>query len=687
ILEPSMGVGNFFGMIPEAMSEAKLYGVELDSVTGRIATQLYQRADITVDGFENTSFPNDFFDLAVGNVPFGEYKVQDKQYDRQNLFIHDYFFAKTLDKVRPGGIAAFVTSKGTMDKANPRIREMLAQKADLLGAIRLPNNAFKANAGTEVTTDILFFQKRDHPPDRLPEWVNIGQTEDGVPLNRYFLSNPEMVLGEMRFSEKMYGNKTETACLPFECADLTKLLSLAVARIAPPNRELLLSDVPTKPEKESGKTGRSIPAVYTVRNYSYTVYNGKLYFRENSRMDELKLGKVPEERVRGMIQIRDSARKVIDLQLSGADDAEIKKEQARLNGLYDSYTAKYGLLSSSANKSAFEQDSSYPLLCSLEVVNENGKLERKADIFTKRTIQHHTPVTSVDTSAEALAVSIGEKACVDLGYMASLMGGSEQIPRIVEELKGIIFKDPASGPFDLESCGEHWAKGWQTAGEYLSGNVREKLAVARAAAEQDPFFAVNAEKLEQVQPPDLSASEISVRMGASWVDLKYYRQFMYELFQTPWRLQNDKVNLLYSPLSGEWNVKGKSEDKNEFTRMTYGTARVSPYAIFEANLNQRDIKVYDTYYEDGKEKRVLNQKETMLAQQKQELVSEKFKEWIFENPQRRQNLVRKYNDMFNNIRPREYDGSHIQFVGMTPEIKLRPHQLNAVAHMLYGNNT
>ena len=424
-----------------------------------------------------------------------------------------------------------------------------------------------------------------------------------------------------------------------------------------------------------------------MRNYSYTVYNGKLYFRENSRMDESKLGKVPEERVRGMIQIRDSARKVIDLQLSGADDVAIKEEQARLNGLYDSYTAKYGLLSSSANKSAFEQDSSYPLLCSLEVVNENGKLERKADIFTKRTIQHHTPVTSVDTSAEALAVSIGEKACVDLGYMASLMGGSEQIPRIVEELKGIIFKDPASGPFDLESGGEHWAKGWQTAGEYLSGNVREKLVIARAAAEKDTFFAVNAEKLEQVQPPDLSASEISVRMGASWVDLKYYRQFMYELFQTPWRLQNDKVNLLYSPLSGEWNVKGKSEDKNEFTRMTYGTNRVSPYAIFEANLNQRDIKVYDTYYEDGKEKRVLNQKETMLAQQKQELVSEKFKEWIFENPQRRQNLVRKYNDMFNNIRPREYDGSHIQFVGMTPEIKLRPHQLNAVAHMLYGKNT
>ncbi|MBP5717938.1 MAG: DEAD/DEAH box helicase family protein, partial [Abditibacteriota bacterium] len=469
--------------------------------------------------------------------------------------------------------------------------------------------------------------------------------------------------------------------------DLSELLSQAMRNIAPPNRELLLSDAPEKPEKGSGKTGRSIPAVYTVRNYSYTVYNGKLYFRENSRMDELNLGKVPEERVRGMIQIRDSARRVIDLQMGGADDAGIKEEQAKLNGLYDRYTAKYGLLSSSANKSAFEQDSSYPLLCSLEVVNENGKLERKADIFTKRTIKRNTPVTSVDTSAEALAVSIGEKACVDLGYMASLMGGSEKIPQIVKELHGIIFKDPLSGPFDLESGGEHWAKGWQTAGEYLSGNVREKLAIARVYAEKDPFFAINAEKLEQVQPPDLSASEISVRMGASWVDLQYYRQFMFEIYQTPWLLRGNKVNLLYSPLSGEWNVKGKSEDRNEYIRMTYGTGRVTPYAIFEANLNQRDIKVYDTFYEEGKEKRVLNQKETMLAQQKQEALNEAFKEWIFKDPQRRQRLVRKYNDIFNNFLPREYDGSHIRFVGMTPEITLRPHQLNAVAHMLYGKNT
>ena len=682
-----MGVGNFFGLVPESLSGAKLYGVELDSLTGRMARQLYQKADITVDGFEKTSFPDDFFDLAVGNVPFGEYKVADARYDRQNLLIHDYFFTKTLDKVRPGGVVAFVTSKGTLDKANPKVREALAQKADLLGAIRLPNNAFKANAGTEVTSDILFFQKRDHAPERMPEWVQIGQTEDGIPLNRYFLDHPTMVLGTMAHWNNMYGNETETACLPIEGANLSEQLSEAVRNIAPPNRELLLSDAPTKPEKGTGKTGRSVPADPSVRNYSFTLYDGKLYFRENSRMDEMKLGKIPEERVRGMMEIRDSARKVIDLQLWGADDADVKKEQARLNSLYDSYTARYGLLNSSANKSAFEEDSAYPLLCSLEIVNENGKLERKADIFTKRTIQRHKPVTSVDTSAEALAVSIGEKACVDLGYMASLMGGSEKIPQIVKELEGIIFKDPASGPFDLEGAGEHWSKGWMTAGEYLSGNVRKKLAEARAAAEKDPFFALNVEKLEQVQPKDLTAAEISVRIGASWVDLQYYRQFMYELFQTPWRLKGNKVDLLYSPVSGEWNVKGKSEDKNELIRVTYGTGRINAYAIFEATLNQRDVKVYDTFHEDGKEKRVLNQKETMIAQQRQETLNEAFKNWIFEDPHRRQHLVRKYNEMFNNIRPREYDGSHIRFVGMTPEITLRPHQLNAVAHMLYGKNT
>ena len=694
VLEPSMGVGNFFGMIPDSLSDAKLYGVELDSLTGRMARQLYQRADITVDGFENTSFPDDFFDLAVGNVPFGEYKVQDKRYDRQNLLIHDYFFVKTLDKVRPGGVVAFITSKGTLDKANPRVRELLAQKADLLGAIRLPNNAFKANAGTEVTSDILFFQKRDHAPERLPDWVQIGKTEDGVPLNRYFLDHPEMVLGKMAFWEKMYGNASETSCMPIEGADLTRQLAEAVTHIAPPNRELLLSDAPEpEPAKgkgkglEKGRTGQSIPADPSVRNYSYTLYDGRLYFRENSRMDEIKLGKVPEERIKGMIRVRDSARNVIDLQLAGAEDAEVQQAQARLNGLYDNYTAQYGLLTSSANKSVFEQDSAYPLLCSLEILNENGKLERKADIFTKRTIQHHAPVTSVDTSAEALAVSIGEKACVDLDFMASLMGGSDQIPRIVKELRGIIFKDPVSGPFDFEEGGDHWDKGWQTAGEYLSGNVRDKLLVARLAADENPFFAINAEKMKEVLPPDLSASEISVRLGASWVDLKYYEQFMFETFATNWRLQGNRVRLLYSPVSGEWNVKGKSEDKNEFIRMTYGTARVSAYAIFEATLNQRDVKIYDMFYENGQEKRVLNQKETMIAQQKQEALNEKFKDWIFDDPQRRQYLVRKYNHMFNSIRPREYDGSHIQFVGMTPEIALRTHQKNAVAHILYGKNT
>ncbi|MBP5717427.1 MAG: DEAD/DEAH box helicase family protein, partial [Abditibacteriota bacterium] len=685
ILEPSMGVGNFFGLVPEGFSGAKLYGVELDSLTGRMAKQLYQKADITVDGFEKTSFPDDFFDLAVGNVPFGEYKVQDKRYDRQNLLIHDYFFAKTLDKVRPGGVVAFVTSKGTMDKANPKVREALAQKADLLGAIRLPNNAFKANAGTEVTSDILFFQKRDHAPERMPEWTQIGKTEDGVPLNRYFLDHPEMVLGKMSFWRNMYGNETETACLPIEGANLSEQLAEAIRNIAPPNRELLLSDAP---EKEDGKPVESVPADPSVRNYSFAVVDGKLYFRENSRMNRVTLGKVPEERVRGMMQIRDSARKVIDLQLDGAEDSAVKAEQSRLNGLYDRFTAKYGLLSASANKQAFSEDSAYPLLCSLEILDENGRLERKADIFSKRTVLNRQPVTSVDTSAEALAVSIGERACVDLGYMASLMGGSEKIPQIVKELEGIIFKDPASGPFDLENGGTNWASGWQTAGEYLSGNVRQKLALARAAAEKYPEFAVNVEKLEQVQPKDLSASEISVRIGASWVDLQYYRQFMYELLQTPYRLKGDKVNLLYSDATGGWNVKGKSLDKGFAAVVTYGTQRIWAYAIFEQTLNQRDVKIYDTKYDEhGREQRVLNVKETMLAQQKQEAMNEAFKEWIFKDPRRREHLVRKYNDLFNNVRPREYDGSHIQFVGMTPELTLRPHQLNAVAHILYGKNT
>ena len=684
VLEPSMGIGNFFGMLPEKLAAAKLYGVELDDLTGRIAKQLYQKADITVDGFERTDHPDDFFDLAVGNVPFGSYQVHDKRYDRQNLMIHDYFITKTLDKVRPGGIVAFITTKGTMDKKNSKVREALAQKADLLGAVRLPSNAFKANAGTEVTTDILFFQKRDRIPEKLPEWVEAGQTEDGIPLNRYFLEHPEMVLGTMTMGRSMYGNETETSCQPIPGADLSKQLAEAIRHIAPPDRELL--------EVEAGQDGEeleSIPADPTVRNFSYTLSNDKLYFRENSRMTQAVLGKTPTERVKGMIGIRDSARRLIDLQLAGADDTEIQSEQAKLNRLYDVFSAKYGLLNSTGNKLAFEQDSSYPLLCSLEIINEEGKLERKADMFTRRTIQTHRAVTSVDTAVEALAVSIGEKACVDLGYMASLMGGSEKIPQIVEDLKGIIFKDPATGPFDLEDGGTHWHQGWQTADEYLSGNVRAKLAIARAAAKENPQFAINAEKLEQVQPKDLTASEISVRIGASWIDPKYYQQFMFELLHTPEYLQERKIKLQYAPVTGEWNVQGKSADNRDNVRVyaTYGTKRINAYEIFEQTLNQRDVRIFDTKMEDGKEVRVLNEKQTAIAQQKQEAMCEAFKDWIFKDPERRETLCRRYNEKFNCIRPREYDGSHIRFAGMNPEISLRTHQENAVARMLYGKNS
>ena len=684
VLEPSMGIGNFFGLLPEKLAAAKLYGVELDDLTGRIAKQLYQKADITIDGFERTDHPDDFFDLAVGNVPFGSYQVHDKRYDRQNLMIHDYFITKTLDKVRPGGIVAFITTKGTLDKKNSKVREAFAQKADLLGAIRLPSNAFKANAGTEVTTDILFFQKRDRIPEKLPEWVEIGQTEDGIPLNRYFLNHPEMMLGTMTMGRSMYGNETETACEPIPGAILSEQLAEAIRHIAPPNRELLEVD-----NEQDGEELESIPADPSVRNFSYTLSGDKLYFRENSRMTQAVMGKVPAERVKGMIGIRDSARRLIDLQLSSADDSEIQSEQAKLNQLYDAFTAKYGLLNSTGNKLAFEQDSSYPLLCSLEIVNEEGRLTRKADMFTKRTIQTHRAVTSVDTAVEALAVSIGEKACVDLGYMSSLMGGSEKIPQIVEDLKGIIFKDPASGPFDLEAGGTHWHQGWQTADAYLSGNVRRKLAAARAAAEDNPQFAVNVEALAQVQPKDLTASEISVRIGASWIDPKYYEQFMFELLHTPVYLQNRRIKLQYSPVTGEWNVQGKSADSRDNVRVhaTYGTKRINAYEIFEQTLNQRDVRIFDTQIVDGREVRVLNEKQTAIAQQKQEAMCEAFKDWIFKDPVRREALCKQYNEKFNNIRPREYDGSHIRFAGMNPEISLRTHQQNAVARMLYGKNS
>ena len=688
ILEPSCGIGNFFGLLPEALSGANLYGVELDSLTGRIARQLYQKAHITVDGFENTDHPDDFFDLAVGNVPFGSYKVHDRRYDRHNLQIHDYFLMKTLDKLRPGGIMAVITSKGTMDKKNSKVREALAQKADLLGAIRLPNNAFKANAGTEVTSDILFFQKRATVPEKLPEWVESGLTTDGVPLNQYYLQHPEMVLGTMVRGKSMYGNDTETACYPIEGADLAEQLAGAITHIAPPDRELLDMDAP---EQEDGKTAESIPADLNVRNFSYTVSKGKIYFRENSRMAPVELGKVPTARVKGMIGIRDSARKLIDLQLKGADDAEIKAEQANLNRLYDAYTKKYGILNSPGNRLAFNQDSSYPLLCSLEVLDDEGNFKQKADMFTKRTIQHHEAVTSVDTAVEALAVSIGERACVDLGFMASLMGDRSpagsggKIPQIVEDLKGVIFKDPATGPFDIDGDAVSWYKGWQTADEYLSGDVRAKLAKARAAAEEYPEFAVNAEALEQVQPKDLTAAEISVRIGAPWVKPEYYRQFLFELLQVPEYL-HEKIDVFYNKVTGEWNVKGKSVDKRDNARIhaTYGTKRRSAYVIFENLLNQRDSRVYD---EGAEGKRVLNPKHTAIAQQKAEAIDQAFRDWIFKDPERRADLCATYNRIFNSKRPREYNGDHITFAGMNPEYKLEPHQRNAVARMLYGGNS
>ena len=681
VLEPSMGIGNFFGLLPDSLASAKLYGVELDDLTGRIAKQLYQKADITLAGFETTD-RKDFYDLAMGNVPFGQYHVNDPAYNKLGFNIHNYFFAKALDQVRPGGVVAFVTSRYTMDSKDSTVRKYLAERADLLGAIRLPNNAFKANAGTEVVSDIIFLQKRDRPAIEQPGWVQVGENEDGFKINSYFLEHPDMVLGQPTSESTQYGRQDYTVA-PIAGADLSRQLAGAIQNLAPPDRELL----EIEPEQEGEL--ESIPADPSVRNFSYALSDGKLYFRENSRMKPVDLGKTPTERAMGMIAIRDCARKLIDLQMENAGDDAVKAEQANLNRLYDAFTKKHGLLNSLGNKMAFEQDSSYPLLCSLELLDEDGKLERKADMFTKRTIQNRQAVTSVDTAVEALAVSIGEKACVDLEYMAGLMGSTDKIPQIVEDLKGIIFKDPDTGPFDLAEGGENWSKGWQAADEYLSGNVRVKLAQARAAAEQYPEFAVNAEKLEQIQPKDLTASEISVRVGASWVAPEYYQQFMFELLQTPERLREKKIRLDYSDTSGEWRVQGKSEDSADNVRAytTYGTKRINAYEIFEAALNQRDVRIFDKKWEDGKEVRVLNEKQTAIAQQKQEAICEAFKEWIFKDPERREALCRKYNSIFNAIRPREYDGSHIRFAGMNPEISLRPHQQNAVAHILYGKNT
>lgn len=680
VLEPSCGIGNFFGLVPESMKDSKLFGVELDSITGRIAQQLYQQNSIAVQGFEDTELPDSFFDLAIGNVPFGSYSLHDKRYDKHRFLIHDYFFAKTLDKVRPGGIVAFVTSKGTMDKQNSSVRKYIAERAELIGAIRLPNNAFLANAGTQVTTDIIFLQKREKLIDvSMPEadsgleWLQLGQTENGVPINQYFLNHPEMVLGEMAFDDMMYGGAKETTCKPFESESLSDLLAEAVQNIHAEYTDYEIEELDGEEED------KSIPADPSVRNFSFTLVNGEIYYRENSRMFPVEQSLTGQNRVKGMIAIRDCVRRLIEYQTESAPDEIVEREQRELNRLYDSFTAKYGLINSRANTTAFSPDSSFPILCSLEVLDESGNLERKAAMFSKRTIKPYIAVSRVDTASEALAISIGEKAGVDLGFMASLMGGSEKIEQIKHDLAGVIFKDPESGDDPLV--------GWQTADEYLSGKVREKLKIARRAAERDPVYAINVEALEKVQPKDLTAGEIGVRLGTTWIPEDVIEDFTFELLGTPWQYQH-RIHIRYSKVTGEWNVSEKSIDRSNIRSYnTYGTGRINAYKIIEDTLNLRDVRIFDTFQDaDGREQRVLNKKETAIAQDKQDLIKQKFQEWIWAEPNRRERLCRIYNDKFNSIRPREYDGSHIVFAGMNPEKKLRPHQRNAVARAIYGGN-
>ncbi len=673
ILEPACGIGNFFGLVPEGMANSKLYGIELDSITGRIAKQLYQQANIAVQGFEATNLPDSFFDLAIGNVPFGSYGVADKKYDKNKFYIHDYFFAKTLDKVRPGGIIAFVTSKGTMDKQSPEVRKYIAQRAELLGAVRLPNNAFLANAGTEVTTDIIFLQKRDRVIDIEPDWVHITATEDGVPINKFFADNPDMVLGTMAFDDRMYGNKNETTCNPHEDADLSELLQEAMENI---HAEITEYEVDELSDDEDA----SIPADPFVRNFSYTVVDGKLYYRENSRMNPVETSITAAGRIKGMIALRDCVRELIEYQTEDYSDDAIREQQRKLNRLYDAFTTKYGLINSRGNSMAFADDSSYCLLCSLEVLDEEGELERKADMFTKRTIRQRTTVTHVDTATEALAISIAEKACVDIGFMQSLTGLPGE--QLAVDLQGVIFRNPEK----LDSEGKPI---FETADAYLSGNVREKLKTARQFAEMQPdTYAVNVMALEAVQPKDLDASEIDVRLGATWLPQDVVKDFIFELLETPYMYRR-YIDVFYSTYTANWNVKGKSDDRSDNIKanVTYGTKRINAYKIIEDTLNLRDVRIFDTVYEDGNEKRVLNKKETAIAQQKQEAIKEAFRGWIWKDPKRRERLTRIYNDLYNSNRPREYDGSHIKFTGMNPEITLRKHQVDAVAHGLYGGNT
>ena len=660
-----MGIGNFFGMLPEKMQESRLYGVELDGITGRIAKQLYPKADIKISGFEKTDYPNDFFDVAVGNVPFGQYKVADKKYDKNNFLIHDYFFAKALDRVRPGGIVAFVTSKGTMDKKSPEVRKYLAQRAELLGAVRLPNTAFKENAGTEVTSDILFLKKRDRVMDIEPEWVHLTE-KNGVGMNSYFADHPEMVVGKMEMVSGPYG--MESTCQPDTSRPFAEQLREAVSHIDGEIETVELDGLAEETEDNV------IPAAPDVKNYSYTLVDDKVYYRENSIMKPVEMPDSMQERIKGMVAIRDCTQELISLQLEEYPDTAITEKQAELNRLYDSFSKKYGIISSQTNRRAFNQDSSYCLLCSLEKIDDEGNFKGKADMFTKRTIKKAEVVTSVDTATEALAVSLSEKAKVDLDYMAELSG--KDIDSVKEELAGIIFQNPVTDK-------------WETADAYLSGNVREKLETAKIYAENQPEYAVNVQALMQVQPKELDASEIEVRIGATWIEPKYIEDFMRDTFETPQHLFDKNImGIQFSGVTGQWNVKGKNADYgNSLVNMTYGTSRRNAYTILEDSLNLKDSRVYDTIVEDGKEKRVLNKQETTIASQKQEAVREAFKDWVFRDAERRQDLVGKYNKLFNSTRPREYDGSHLKFPGMTPDIELRPHQLNAVAHQLYGDNT
>ena len=666
LLEPSMGIGNFFGMLPETMRESHLYGVELDNLTGRIARLLYPEANITVDGYEKTSFPNDFFDAAVGNVPFGQYKVADKKYDKFNFLIHDYFFGKTLDQVRPGGVIAFITSKGTMDKENPKVRKYIAQRAELLGAVRLPNTAFKANAGTEVTSDILFLQKRDRIVDIEPDWVHLSQDENGIAMNSYFVEHPEMVVGSMEMVSGPYG--MESTCVPDDSIPFEEQLQKSLSFVKGSYEEIELEEL------NEELTAEVIPAVPEVKNFSYALIDDRLYYRENSLMRPVEASEGMLERIKGMVDIRDCTQELIRLQLEDYPDEQIHSRQKQLNDLYDSFAKDYGRIYSKTNKRAFHQDSSYCLLCSLEKQDEEGNFLGKADMFTKRTIKKAEVVTSVDTASEALAVSLAEKAAIDFEYMSELSGKDEDT--LIDELTGIIFKNPLS-------------EEWETADAYLSGNVRNKLEAAETFAKNEPMYAVNVEALKRVQPRELDASEIEVRIGATWIEPRFIEDFMREVFETPEHLLNrDVIKIQYSDVTGQWNVKGKNADYgNSLVNMTYGTSRRNAYQILEDSLNLKDSRVYDTVIEDGKEKRVLNKKETTIAAQKQDAMREAFRDWVFRDMDRRNELVSKYNVLFNSTRPREYDGSHLVFPGMTPDIELKGYQKNAVAHVLYGNNT